>query len=150
MLVEIRVGNETDIDRLKEFLGQANVNSDGVDTIVDNFILMEDSKGNLVATLGIERLMKDGLLRSLVVSPKLDQTQILSLFKGITTLAKEKEVESLYLATNKRASVDFFSMLGFGKVEVDELPEHLKESQHLQYLLEDVDNSIFMKSSIAK
>lgn len=150
MLVEIRVANENDINRLKEFLGQANVNADGVDTIVDNFILMEDAKGNLVATLGIERLMKDGLLRSLVMSPKLDQTQILSLFKGITALAKEKELENLYLATNKRASVEFFSMLGFDKIETEELPDHLKESQHLQYLLEDVDNSIFMKSSIAK
>lgn len=149
MLVEIRVANENDINRLKDFLGQANINADGVDTIVDNFILMEDAKGNLVATLGIERLMKDGLLRSLVISPKLDQTQILSLFKGITTLAKEKELENLYLATNKSASVEFFTMLGFGKIEVEELPDHLKESQHLQYLLEDVDNSIFMKSSIA-
>ncbi|QOR66524.1 hypothetical protein IM538_22660 [Cytobacillus suaedae] len=149
MLVEIRVANENDINRLKEFLGQANVNADGVETIVDNFILMEDPKGNLVATLGIERLMKDGLLRSLVMSPKLDQTQILSLFKGISTLAKEKELENLYLATNKHASVEFFTMLGFGKVEVEELPDHLKESKHMQFLLEDVDNSIFMKSSIA-
>ena len=148
MLEHIRIANENDINRLKDFLGQANVNSDGVDLIVDNFILMEDLEQKLIATIGIERVNSDGLLRSLVISPKLEQSQILALFKGILALAKQKELKNLYLATNKQASVEFFTMLGFGQIGKDELPDHLKVSQHLQHVLGDVDNSIFMRSSL--
>ncbi|MDF0726623.1 hypothetical protein PY093_07835 [Cytobacillus sp. S13-E01] len=148
MLGQIKIANENDISRLKDFLGQANVNSDGVDPTVDNFILMEDLDQKLIATLGIERVNEDGLLRSLVISPKLEQPQILALFKGILSLAKQKELRNLYLATNKQASVEFFTMLGFDQIGKDELPDHLKVSQHLQHVLGDVDNSIFMRTSL--
>ncbi|WP_077619921.1 GNAT family N-acetyltransferase [Bacillus sinesaloumensis] len=146
---QIRTAIEQDIEKVRAFLGQAEVSADGIESIIDHFILMEDAKQNIIATLGIERIEKDGLLRSLVITPGVDQTNLLTLFKSALSLAKYKELSRLYLATNKQASIQFFTMLGFEKVEEQELPGHIKDSNHITHLLEKAD-PMFMVSQIEK
>ncbi len=146
---QIRTATEQDIEKVREFLGQAEVSADGIESIIDHFILLEDAEQKILATLGIERIEKDGLLRSLVISPGMDQTNLLALFKSAISLAKHKEIRRLYLATNKQASIQFFAMLGFGQVETNELPEHIKGSNHITQLLEKAD-PMFMVSQIEK
>lgn len=145
---QIRTANEHDIETVKEFLQKADVSTNGIDSMIDHFILMEDEEKNLVATLGIERIEKDGLLRSLVITSKVEQTNLLTLFKSAISLAKHKELEHLYLATNKQASVQFFAMLGFNEVVTEELPEHIKTSNHITQLFETTEPK-FMISNVS-
>src|SRR5690606_31785766 len=127
--------------------GRADVSSTGVETMIDHFILMENEEGSIVATLGIERLEKDGLLRSLVITPKIDQANILTLFKAVISLAKQKELENLYLATNKQASIQFFEMLNFSQIEERDLPTHIQSSSHISQLFETT-NPMFMVAEV--
>lgn len=145
----IRTANVNDIEQVRVFLGQAEVSAEGIESIIDHFILMEDHEQNILATLGIERIEEDGLLRSLVISPGVDQTNLLTLFKSAISLAKHKEISGLFLATNKQASIQFFAMLGFSQVEEDLLPNHIKNSNHIAQLLENAD-PMFMVSQIEK
>ncbi|MEH7379411.1 hypothetical protein V7138_02865 [Bacillus sp. JJ1533] len=145
----VRTANEQDIEKVTAFLGQAEVSADGIEAIIDHFILLEDSEQKILATLGIERIERDGLLRSLVISPGVDQTNLLTLFKSAISLARHKELHSLFLATNKQASVQFFTMLGFEQVEANEIPNHIKDSNHISQLLEKAD-PMFMVSQIEK
>ena len=140
----IRGAGNQDITLVKNFLGQANVSSEGIEKIVDNFLLMIDEGGNLLATMGIERVERDGLLRSLVITPSLSQTDMLALFQRILKLAKEKEIEHLYLATNKHSSIAFFQVLGFHVVHNDHLPNHLLLSEHVQHSMKS-EQATYMK-----
>ena len=142
---QIRVATEIDVNRVKAFLDQSEVSSEGIEDSIDHFVLMEDVNQEIVATLGIERVEKNGLLRSLVVRPSIGQTDILTLFKSIISLAKDKEMDDLYLATNKESSVTFFELLGFEKVTKEILPKELMESNHFQKLVE-MKTPIFLKS----
>ncbi|MEH7383883.1 hypothetical protein V7147_00520 [Bacillus sp. JJ1521] len=146
---QIRTANEQDIEKVTAFLGQAEVSTDGIDSIIDHFILLEDAEQKILATLGIERIEQDGLLRSLVISPGVDQTNLLTLFKSAISLAKHKELHHLFLATNKQASIQFFEMLGFKQADMTELPDYIKESNHISQLLEKTD-PMFMVSQIEK
>ncbi|MEH7238877.1 GNAT family N-acetyltransferase [Bacillus sp. JJ1562] len=146
---QIRTANVQDIEKVTAFLGQAEVSADGIESIIDHFILLEDAEQKILATLGIERIEQDGLLRSLVISQGVDQTNLLTLFKSAISLAKHKELKCLFLATNKQASIQFFAMLGFEQIEEDGLPENIKESNHITKLLERTD-PMFMVSQIEK
>ncbi|WP_010677211.1 GNAT family N-acetyltransferase [Bacillus timonensis] len=146
---QIRTANEQDIEKVKSFLGQADVSADRIESIIDHFILMEDADQNILATLGVERIEKDGLLRSLVISPGVDQTNLLTLFKSVISLAKHKELSRLFLATNKQASIQFFAMLGFEQMDAGDLPDHIKGSNHITQLLEKAD-PMFMVAKIEK
>lgn len=144
---QIRIANTEDINNINQFLGQADVSTAGINQIIDHFIVMEDDEKNILATLGIERLERDGLLRSLVITPVLGQTQVLSLFKSVLSLAKSKELEHLYLATNIESSIPFFELLGFIKVEMRELPTHLQSSDHITQLKQSTE-PMFMVANI--
>jgi len=145
--MEIRVANVNDVQAVKTFLSKSEVSSDGIETIIDNFLIVENADKEMVATLGIERIENEGLLRSLVVTPEIDQTQILMLFKSAMSLAKHKELEHIYLATNKSATISLFSMLGFERVDKDELSPHLLTSSHMQQLVES-EHTFIMKSKV--
>ncbi|MFC4321889.1 GNAT family N-acetyltransferase [Litchfieldia salsa] len=144
---EIRIATEQDIDKLKGFLDKSEVSSTGVESMIDHFILMEDEFGSVQATLGIEKVELDGLLRSLVVTSNIKQTEILSLFKSAISLAKHKELRELYLVTNREASVVFFTMLGFTQLEKEEIAENILQAEHMKQL-ENAENAIYMKTTI--
>jgi N-acetylglutamate synthase-like GNAT family acetyltransferase len=105
---------------------------------------METMEGELMACLGVEPVGQAGLLRSFVVSPKIAQEELLLLFKRAFLTAKNKELEQLYLVTNKMSAVSFFSSMGFTMVDQSEMPVDLLEKNHLKQVL-TVDNSAIMK-----
>ena len=111
---------------------------------IDNFSLIETNEGELKACLGVEPVGQVGLLRSFVVSPQIGQPELLLLFKRAFLTAKSKELDALYLVTNKMSAVSFFSGLGFEMVHNSELPDELLEENHLKQAL-TVDNSTIMK-----
>jgi N-acetylglutamate synthase-like GNAT family acetyltransferase len=140
----IRCANEEDLQNLVDFLERANLGTEGLKETVEYFLLMEDENSRLRATIGVEPFGQNGLLRSLVVSPGMTEKEILMLFEQILRLTRDKNIKTLYLATNKITSLSFFEMLGFSTALESTLPEDLYQSEHIKNIL-NVDNSIFLK-----
>lgn len=148
MQAQIRKASKQDLGKLTEFLTKANLGIEGLtEETVDYFLLLEDEGGKLKGSLGIEAFDGFGLLRSLVVSGGQAEKEIFILFTQMLQLAKEKGMNSLFLATNKNEAVSFFELLGFQSVERDELPTAFYHSDHIRHIL-NVDNSLFLKFSL--
>lgn len=143
----VKYAEQSDVNRVTEFLKEANLSTDGVAEAIDYFILMEDAQGELKAGIGVEPHGDCGLLRSLAMKSETAQEDLLYLLQQIFALAKEKELSSLFLASNKRSTLQFFLLIGFKQVEQAELPANLLESKHIQHIL-SVDNSFFLQFSI--
>jgi N-acetylglutamate synthase-like GNAT family acetyltransferase len=148
MQAVIRKADKQDLGNLTAFLTKANLGTDGVtEETVGYFLLLEDLDGNIKGSLGMEAFADFGMLRSLVVSPGQAEKEIFILFTHMLKLAKEKEMASLYLATNKGVAVPFFELLGFQRVEREEIPSEFHSSDHIRHIL-NVDNSLFLKFSL--
>lgn len=140
----VRGGRIEDVDKLNDFLSDAEVGTEGIEEFIEYFLILEDQEGRIQATLGIEPFGDHGLLRSLVMSPRLKEHDLLIMIEQIFRLAKERNLSSVYLATNKTKSLDFFSIMGFQKEEREQLPRELLQSKHVEHIL-SVDNSVFMR-----
>jgi N-acetylglutamate synthase-like GNAT family acetyltransferase len=138
----IREAEVKDIKRLESFLAQANVSCDGVADHIEFYSLLETRNGNLKACIGIEPAGSAGLLRSFVLSPGTSQGDVLLLFDRVVAMAEKKQLNALYLATNKEQAASFFQNMGFQKTE--DLPVSLYKNSHMKQAL-DVDNCIVMK-----
>lgn len=148
MQVLIRCANKEDLGGLREFLTKANLGTDGLtEETVEYFLLLEDEDGRMKGTLGMEVFANCGLLRSLVVSPGQAEKDIVLLITQMMQLAKEKGLRSLFLATNKGVAMPFFELLGFEKVERDQLPAEIYYLEHIRHVI-NVDNSLFLKFSL--
>ncbi|CAM3603695.1 GNAT family N-acetyltransferase [Cytobacillus oceanisediminis] len=143
----VRCAQLEDADRLTAFLEAANLSTDGIKDAIEYFLIMENESGDIKATLGIEPHGEVGLLRSLVMSASASEKDLFVLFEQILILARDRNLHSLYLASNKRNSLDFFRLLGFKQEETKQLPEVLFESDHVKHIL-TVDNSFFLKLSM--
>ena len=80
-----------------------------------------------------------------------------SLFRGVrhaqvgilqAFLAKNKEINDLYLATNKLGAMKFVEVLGFEPVDKDQIPMAFLSSELVKHIL-TVDNSVFLKHAIS-
>lgn len=144
----IRRANKQDLGSLREFLSRAKLGTDGLtDETIDYFLLLENEEGVLKGTLGMEAFAEFGLLRSLVVSPGQAEKEIFVLFDQMVQLAKEKGMKGLFLATNKSVALPFFELMGFQRVDREELPTEFYHSEHIRHVL-NVDNSLFLKFSL--
>lgn len=144
----IRRAVKEDVERLTEFLLQAGLGTEGLnEESAEYFLLLEDDKGLLKGSLGLEAFAESGLLRSLVVSAGQADKEIFILFEQMLQLAKEKGMKNLFLATNKSGAVSFFELLGFQTVQREDLPGLFYESPHIRQIL-NVDNSLFLKFSL--
>lgn len=139
----VRCAEALDKRRLLSFLTEAKLETAGVEEFIDYFLILENDDGSIRATMGIEPLGGIGLLRSLVMTNRTSEKDILVMFEQMLVLAKDKHLQSLYLATNKETSLPFFSTLGFVKMEKGDLPEEISLSTHGKHLL-TVDNSVFL------
>lgn len=99
MYYQLRIATEEDVPAINAFLekGQAK----GGVTLAERtaFVVMEDADGQLAGCLGLEQFNEqEGLLRSLVISDKLGQGHIVSLFQSVQTLG-EKWVWILFMSS---------------------------------------------------
>ena len=147
MKLTVRIATLGDIVILKTFLETAQLNTKGINEMIDSFLIMEDEDGQLKATIGMEQFGASGLLRSLVVTESTSENDLLSLFEEMFLLAKNKEIKDLYLATNKLGAMKFVEVLGFEPVDKDQIPMAFLSSEHVKHIL-TVDNSVFLKHSI--
>jgi len=148
MQAVIRRADKQDLGSLTEFLTKANLGTDGVTAeTAEYFLLLEDENKNIKGSLGMEAFEGFGLLRSLVVSSEQAEKEIFILFTQMLQLAKEKGMRNLYLATNKTVALPFFDLLGFQRIEREQIPSEFYDSDHIRHIL-NVDNSLFLKFSI--
>ena len=143
----IRCAQAEDITSLELFLEEAGLSKDGVKESIEYFLLMENHLGEIKATLGIEPLGKVGLLRSLAMRPDRTEKDLFLLFEQILILARDRQISTLYLASNKKNSLEIFNLLGFTEEIIESLPVELFQSEHVKHIL-TVDNSFFLKLSI--
>ena len=139
----IRCAQAEDIARLELFLEEAGLSKDGVKESIEYFLLMENHLGEIKATLGIEPLGKVGLLRSLAMRPDRTEKDLFLLFEQILILARDRQINTLYLASNKKNSLEIFNLLGFTEEIIESLPVELFQSKHVKHIL-TVDNSFFL------
>jgi N-acetylglutamate synthase-like GNAT family acetyltransferase len=150
MQAVIRRANRSDLYILKEFLTKASLGTNGLsEEMAEYFLLLENEEGTLVGTLGIETFGETGLLRSLVVSPGQAEKDIWLLIGQALQLANDRGIKEIFLATNKRAVLPLFELLGFNPVPKEAVPKELYQSEHVQHIL-NVDNSSFLKFTIGK
>lgn len=143
MEVMVRCAQLEDKHKLTSFLQEANLGIEGIEDTIEYFLIMEDKDSSIRATLGIEPLGNFGLLRSLAMTSKASEKDLLVIFEQMLKLAREKQLQKLFLATNKMSSLHFFSLLGFEREEQSNLPQELFQSDHVKHIL-NVDNSLFM------
>ncbi|OLP66800.1 hypothetical protein BACPU_01590 [Bacillus pumilus] len=146
MYYQLRMATEEDVPAINAFLekGQA---SGGV-TIAERtqFVVMENTDGQLAGCLGLERLSEqEALLRSLVISDQLGQGHIVSLFQSVQTLGEKLGVDTFYVVANHRASHDFLTLMGFSPVE--EIPDSLWVSTHAKESLGKEQAVVLQKKS---
>jgi N-acetylglutamate synthase-like GNAT family acetyltransferase len=147
MFYQLKIAEEKDLGKLIGFVEKAGVSSEGFESLIDYFVMMENAEHEVVACIGVEPVNEYGLLRSLVVSDKLKQAHILTLFQSIQTLAEQKGIKHLFLVTNKEASVQFLSLLGFEEINQSAIPNQLLTLEHMKGTLEQTIVMIMVKSS---
>lgn len=139
----IRQAETGDLEKIASFLNKAKVSVDGLEEWLEYFLLMETENDQaLIGTIGIEPFGKVGLLRSMVLSNGTVE-DILFLIQQALKLAKEKDIDAIYCSVNNQHSIQFFQLLGFQKMDVDEIPQVLKESNAVKSVF-TVDKSYFM------
>ncbi|MGF2618246.1 hypothetical protein FZC84_19830 [Rossellomorea vietnamensis] len=143
MLKTIRRALEKDSERIKRFLERAELSTVGIEDSIDNFLIVENEAFEIEGTLGLEILERTGLLRSLVVKPTMDGDDLFALFQNILQLGREKQLSTLYLVSNKQASVQFFHLLGFQQVDKSKCVEELQQFTHAK-AVSTVDNCTIM------
>ncbi|WP_394187036.1 GNAT family N-acetyltransferase [Metabacillus halosaccharovorans] len=147
MFYQLKIAERQDIERLTMFVEKAGISSEGIADLIDYFVLMENGEKEIVACIGVEPVKNAGLLRSLVVSDKLKQAHIVTLFQSIQTLAEKRGITNLFLVTNKEASVQFLSLMGFQKLKPDLVPSDMLTIDHMKDSLEDPNAEVMIKSS---
>ncbi|MEC1259261.1 hypothetical protein P9D34_02140 [Bacillus swezeyi] len=142
MFYQLRLAEEKDINVIEAFLKEAGTSHKGIEENRSQFIMMEDPPNKIVACLGMEELENEkGLLRSLVVSDKLSQGHIVSLFQGMQVLCEKRGIHTLYLVANNGTSMDFLEVMGFKRA--GSLPEELCGSEHVSDSL-NVSGAVLM------
>lgn len=132
---KLRSATKEDQWALQVFLRQANISTIGLEEKIEDFIILEEEEQGICGTIGIETIGKDGLLRSLVIGPSVNQLHLLQMFEHTQQHARRKELDKLYLVTNKREYIQFFELLGFHPQEIHNVPTEITESPHLKETL---------------
>jgi N-acetylglutamate synthase-like GNAT family acetyltransferase len=148
MIKVIRKATKKDLAKFKSFLEKAGISHDGIEiNTIDSFLLLENDMGEVEASIGIEKVGQGGLLRSLVITSSLKQTEIIQLFHQVLIHAADKKIQDLYLVTNKLLTLEFFHLLGFEIAEKNKMPTELSQSEHFLQSIE-MENTVFMTKAV--
>ncbi|MFD3446694.1 hypothetical protein ACFDTO_19030 [Microbacteriaceae bacterium 4G12] len=126
----MRFATEQDVDKLLHFLGQARIHDIRIRELYSQFMLLEDEQNRIQAVIGYEQADCACLLRSLVLSPVVDQLQFLQFFQVFLEQLKEREIRELYLLTTNEVSLPLFQMFGFRVVEHSAVPLDITKLEH--------------------
>ncbi|PLT31686.1 GNAT family N-acetyltransferase [Peribacillus deserti] len=131
----IRCAGKEDSVLIEQFLAEAHISADGVKENIENFLIAENQAGKLIAVIGIEPLNETGLLRSLAFSPEFHTRNLPVLLEQVIILARERELRTLYLATNSESAAGLFQWMGFETVPKGRISADLELSTHGKHLM---------------
>ncbi len=137
MGIVIRVAKEADLREIKQLLVKAGITERGIEQNIDNFLVAQSQQQKIVGTVGLEPVGKDAFLRSLVFSSESWNAKIgLDFIELALSYGKQQQYSTIYLLTN--ASIPFFEHIGFTSIEREEVPEHIRESDHFAQYVDGV------------
>ncbi|AZB40916.1 hypothetical protein CEF21_00335 [Bacillus sp. FJAT-42376] len=147
MFYQLKLAEPADSRSLIEFVEAAGSNAAGIEETIDQFVMMTDADQRVAACIGLEVFGENGLLRTLVVSDKLDQAYILSLFQSIHEVGRKKKLKNYYLVAGGQGSIDFLRVIGFKRASKTDLPKEMAESSHIQASLQAAGAAIMVKNT---
>lgn len=145
---DIRVifANAEDEGVIKRLLAEVDLPHEDISNHLHNFLLAK-SNDTLIGVVGLEVLGEIGLLRSLAVaSPYRGRGIGKILYEKILTRATLQGIKELYLLTT--TAEEFFSMLGFCRIERNECPKPIQMTEEFQNLCPS--NAVCMVKRIDK
>ncbi|WP_243291981.1 hypothetical protein [Bacillus sp. FJAT-47783] len=145
MFYSLRIAEQKDVGALKEFIGQAGLSTNGIENMIEQFVLLECDERDIVGCIGIEMIKKDGLLRSFVASKHINEAHLVTLWQSIDLLVKHKNIQKIYLVTHTGASSEFLKLVGFKPIHIDQVPKHIENHQHLQTMMHNETAVVMVK-----
>lgn len=129
MTITLRTAMPHEARSLGDLVRQAGLGADGINKEgIKNYLVVENDQGEMIGTVGLERVEKDGLLRSFVIKKEYSNENLfLRLIQRILLYCKEKGVETLYLLTK---AVHLFEPLSFKPVPAKKAPIHIENTDH--------------------
>lgn len=125
----MRFATEHDLQRLLAFLGQAGVSTENVDTLFSQFMIEEDEQGKMKVAIGYERAGEEALLRSLVLSQRMNPLDILEFLQIFLQRLQTRGITNVYVLA-KHKDFPLFHMFGFQAVE--KVPKQITDIPHFQ------------------
>ncbi|WP_243387097.1 GNAT family N-acetyltransferase [Bacillus kexueae] len=144
MFYSLRLATKSDIDNVKEFVGQAGLSTNGIEASIQQFMLLERDS-SIVGCIGIEKINGDGLLRSFVASKEIQKAHLMTLLESVDVVAEKEALQNVYLVTNEGASLDFLTITGFQAMHVDKVPEHIRQNEHVKQAIHKTSTIIMVK-----
>jgi amino-acid N-acetyltransferase len=130
MTIILRQAMQHEAKDLLQLVGKAGLQSEGIKESIENYLVVVNDEGETIGTVGLERIGKDGLLRSFVLKQKYSsETLLLKLIDKILVYSKDKGVETLYLLTK---AVHMFEALSFKVVPKGKVPPHIESADHVK------------------
>jgi amino-acid N-acetyltransferase len=124
--VVLRPMRAEDLERVLDLLRGAGLPPQGVAAAPGAYLVAE-SAGDIAGIAGLERYGRDGLLRSLAVSPAWRGRGLGgALTEEILATAARDGLQSVYLLTETAA--DFFPRYGFRRIERSDVAEDVRTS----------------------
>ncbi|SDW40695.1 amino-acid N-acetyltransferase [Marininema mesophilum] len=122
-----------DVDRIQEILRHAGLNEQGIEEHLPYFLVVEDpavEPVRLVGTAGMEVYGDRGLLRSFVMEKNSwNAKSAIELVEKVLNFARQSGLVEVYLLAGISGSI--FEHFGFHSVEWEEIPEDIRNSEHL-------------------
>ena len=129
--VSVRAASITDLPTILALLADAGLPLDGVAEAFEHGVVA-DAGGAVVGAAAVERYGRDGLLRSVVVSPALRGTGLgRTLVTAAEGLARDLGIRDLHLLTETAS--DWFARLGYAAMERAAAPEGIAGSWEFRF-----------------
>lgn len=140
-----RAAAATDLPRIRTFLKDNGLPTNGVEKSLENFVVAVDHEGSWVGIGGFERYGENCLVRSVAVDKRFrGRGHGLTLVDVVLRSAKSKGVKTAYLLTEDASR--FFESLGFEIVDRKDIDEAVKAS--LQFTEAACDTAVPMRKAI--
>lgn len=145
---QLRMACQEDLDNIRRFIHRAGLPVEGIQEVVEYFVLLENDEKQLKLTIGLEPVGKHGIVRSLAFAAEISEQDLQRAVQKLMTIACDQGLEELYLVTNKNGASSFLELLGFQVVEKGDLPVSLHTSRHVSQFLHE-EKVQWMKQAVS-
>ncbi|WP_062052035.1 hypothetical protein [Bacillus sp. JCM 19034] len=131
MAMIVRKAKQEDLLQVQRLVAKAGLRDEGIEHIIEHFLVVENESKQLIGTVGIEVYKEVGLLRSLVLqSAEWDAKLSFDFLQLTLRYAEERKLHAVYLCAKSTSAL--FHQIGFREVARKDVPEVIRESAHFQ------------------